>query len=114
MGQRWLDYDNLCRYRPDLIMVHILGRSDGKPAVDYTVNSEVGLPFITGPVDSDRPVNHVLPAWDLLTGQHAAHRRARRRAASATAPGRGRRSPCRWPTSPSPRWPTSASWPTWS
>lgn len=72
VGQRWLDYDNLCRYRPDLIMVHILGRSDGKPAVDYTVNSEVGLPFITGPVDSDRPVNHVLPAWDLLTGQHGA------------------------------------------
>jgi 2-methylfumaryl-CoA isomerase len=72
VGQRWLDYDNLCRHRPDLIMVHILGRSDGKPAVDYTVNSEVGLPFITGPVDSDRPVNHVLPAWDLLTGQHAA------------------------------------------
>src|SRR3954451_23194623 len=72
VGQRWLDYDTLTARRPDLIEVHILGRSDGKPAVDYTVNSEVGLPFITGPVDSDRPVNHVLPAWDLLTGLHAA------------------------------------------
>ena len=59
-------------HRPDLIEVHITGRSDGKPAVDYTINSEVGLPLITGPVDLDRPVNHVLPAWDLLTGLHAA------------------------------------------
>jgi 2-methylfumaryl-CoA isomerase len=40
--------------------------------VDYTVNCEVGLPWITGPADSSLPVNHVLPAWDLLTGLHAA------------------------------------------
>jgi 2-methylfumaryl-CoA isomerase len=40
--------------------------------VDYTVNCEVGLPLMTGPIDSDRPVNHVLPAWDLLTGAYAA------------------------------------------
>ena len=66
VGQRWLDYEALRAERPDLIMVHILGRSDGKPAVDYVINSEVGLPLITGPVDLDRPVNHVLPAWDLL------------------------------------------------
>jgi 2-methylfumaryl-CoA isomerase len=72
VGQRWLDYDTLRQRREDLIQVHIEGRRDGKPAVDYTVNCEVGLPFITGPVDFDRPVNHVLPAWDLLTGLHAA------------------------------------------
>lgn len=72
VGQRWLDYESLTRWRSDLIEVHITGRSDGKPAVDYTVNCEVGLPLITGPADYEVPVNHVLPAWDLLTGQHAA------------------------------------------
>jgi 2-methylfumaryl-CoA isomerase len=72
VGQRWLDYETIKDCRADLIEIHITGRGDGKPAVDYTVNSEVGLPLITGPVDVDRPVNHVLPAWDLLTGLHSA------------------------------------------
>jgi 2-methylfumaryl-CoA isomerase len=72
VGQPWLSYEAMRRHRDDLIEVHIAGRSDGKPAVDYTVNCEVGLPLMTGPVDVDRPVNHVLPAWDLLTGLHAA------------------------------------------
>jgi 2-methylfumaryl-CoA isomerase len=72
VGQKWLEYEALSRQRPDLIMIHIAGRVDGKPAVDYTVNAEVGLPWITGPPDSTAPVNHVLPAWDLLTGLHAA------------------------------------------
>jgi 2-methylfumaryl-CoA isomerase len=35
------------------------------------VNSAVGIPDITGFPGSDRPVNHVLPAWDLLTGAYA-------------------------------------------
>ena len=72
VGQGWLSYDTLRARRSDLIQVHIAGRRDSKPAVDYTVNCEVGLPFVTGPLDFDRPVNHVLPAWDLLTGMHAA------------------------------------------
>ena len=72
VAQPWLAYDQLAAARPDLIVVHVTGRPDGKPAVDYTVNCEVGLPLITGPADVDRPVNHVLPAWDLLTGLHAA------------------------------------------
>jgi 2-methylfumaryl-CoA isomerase len=72
VGQGWLSYQELRRHRADLIQVHIGGRPDGKPAVDYTVNCEVGLPWITGPVDSSLPVNHVLPAWDLLAGLHAA------------------------------------------
>jgi 2-methylfumaryl-CoA isomerase len=72
VGQPWLSYDQLVDVRPDLIMVHIAGRADGRPAVDYTVNCEVGLPYLTGPADFQRPVNHVLPAWDLLTGLHAA------------------------------------------
>ncbi|MFJ2633213.1 MULTISPECIES: CoA transferase [unclassified Streptomyces] len=72
VGQSWLDYQELRRVRPDVIVAHIGGRGDGRPAVDYTINSEVGLPWLTGPVDSSLPVNHVLPAWDLLTGLHVA------------------------------------------
>jgi 2-methylfumaryl-CoA isomerase len=72
VGQPWLGYEAMRAHREDLILVHIGGRQDGKPAVDYTINCEVGLPLITGPLDFDRPVNHVLPAWDLLTGLHAA------------------------------------------
>src|SRR5690606_36647800 len=41
-------------------------------AVDYTVNPKVGLPLITGPAGGSEPVNHVLPAWDLVTRQMAA------------------------------------------
>lgn len=71
-GLPWLDYETLTVHRPDLIKVSITGLSDGSPAVDYTVNCEVGLPLLTGPADSGQPTNHVLPAWDLLAGLHAA------------------------------------------
>lgn len=71
-GVPWLDYETLTAHRPDLIKVSITGLSDGSPAVDYTVNCEVGLPLLTGPADSGQPTNHVLPAWDLLAGLHAA------------------------------------------
>jgi 2-methylfumaryl-CoA isomerase len=72
VGQDWMSFERMSAWREDLIMVHIEGRHDGRPAVDYTVNCEVGLPLMTGPADFARPVNHVLPAWDLLTGLHAA------------------------------------------
>lgn len=72
VGQEWLSYDSLARLREDVIVVHIVGTADGAPAVDYTVNCEVGLPDITGPAELDTPVNHVLPAWDLLAGLNAA------------------------------------------
>jgi 2-methylfumaryl-CoA isomerase len=61
----------LTERRADLIQVHIQGHADGRPAVDYTVNPEVGVPDITGPPGMAEPVNHVLPAWDLLTGMTA-------------------------------------------
>lgn len=67
-----LRYEEMARYREDLIMAEIRGHPDGRPAVDYTVNCEVGLPWLTGPVGHRGPVNHVLPAWDLLTGLHTA------------------------------------------
>jgi 2-methylfumaryl-CoA isomerase len=68
----FLSYAALQALRPDLICVRVMGWADGAPAVDYTVNAAVGLPLMTGPVHDLRPVNHVLPAWDLLTGAYAA------------------------------------------
>ncbi len=70
-AQGWLDYERLSARRDDLIMVNITGNADGTSEVDYTVNCATGLPFVTGHPDDPRPVNHVLPAWDLLTGQSA-------------------------------------------
>lgn len=64
----WNSYERLSKARPDLIMVVISGTPDGSPAVDYTVNAAVGFPWITGPEGHDGPVNHVLPAWDAMTG----------------------------------------------
>ena len=52
-----------------LITVRITGTHDGRTALDYTVNAAVGYPFLTG--EGPGPVNHVLPAWDLLTGAYA-------------------------------------------
>jgi 2-methylfumaryl-CoA isomerase len=68
----WNSYDELKALRGDLIMVAITGNRDGTAAVDYTVNAALGFPFITGPEGSEGPVNHVLPAWDAMTGFLAA------------------------------------------
>jgi 2-methylfumaryl-CoA isomerase len=65
-------YEALRTRREDLIQLTIQGRRGGGAAVDYTVNPAVGLPFLTGPAAGSDPVNHVLPAWDLITGQLAA------------------------------------------
>ena len=53
-------------------MVQITGHRDGSTALDYTVNSAVGFPMVTGPARRDAPVNHVFPAWDVITGLTAA------------------------------------------
>lgn len=68
----FLSHANLAACRPDIITARIMGWADGKPALDYTVNAAVGVPAMTGPVGDDRPVNAVLPAWDLLGGSWAA------------------------------------------
>jgi 2-methylfumaryl-CoA isomerase len=68
----WLDYETLRRSREDLIMINLVGRRDGGSEVDYTVNPQTGLPFVTGPTTFPRPVNHLLPAWDCIAGQMAA------------------------------------------
>ncbi len=68
----FLSHTNLAARRADIITARIMGWADGKPALDYTVNAAVGVPAMTGPVGDTRPVNAVLPAWDLLGGTWAA------------------------------------------
>ncbi|RZI71391.1 MAG: 2-methylfumaryl-CoA isomerase [Variovorax sp.] len=71
----WLDHDKLRERRADLIQLTVQGDRHGGSAVDYTINSRVGIPYITGDergAATREAVNHVLPAWDLITGQMAA------------------------------------------
>ncbi len=65
----WLAYERLAAHRADLVMVNLLGRRDGGSEVDYTVNPQLGFPALTGPTTCRDPSNHVLPAWDLISGQ---------------------------------------------
>jgi 2-methylfumaryl-CoA isomerase len=69
-AEGFLGHESLATGRPDLVTVRIMGWSDGAPALDYTVNNAVGYPMLTG--EGPEPVNHVLPAWDLLSGAYAA------------------------------------------
>lgn len=66
----FLAHEVLAAERRDLITVRVMGWADGSPALDYTVNNSVGYPMLTG--TGPEPVNHVLPAWDLLSGAYAA------------------------------------------
>jgi 2-methylfumaryl-CoA isomerase len=68
----WLDFTTLTSRRLDLIMVNVVGNPDGSSAVDYTVNPAAGFPSTTGPDTLSMPVNHLLPAWDAITGTLAA------------------------------------------
>src|SRR6266436_5415346 len=65
---RWPLHRGRSLYWAGLIMLVITGSRDGGTAVDYTVNAALGFPFVTGPEGTDGPVNHVLPAWDAMTG----------------------------------------------
>ncbi|RJT25097.1 carnitine dehydratase [Chakrabartia godavariana] len=69
-AEGFLSHAKLAEGRADLVTVRIMGWADGAPALDYTVNNAVGYPMMTGP--GPEPVNHVLPAWDLLSGAYAA------------------------------------------
>lgn len=68
----FLAHGRLAARRPDMVSVRIMGWPDGSVALDYTANAAVGYPALTGPEDDPAPVNHVLPAWDLLAGAYAA------------------------------------------
>lgn len=63
---KWMGYDVLKQGREDLIVLRLMGNTDGGAAIDYTVNCASGFPLITG--RGGEPVNHVLPAWDIATG----------------------------------------------
>ena len=67
----WLGYERLKALRDDLIYVNVMGDRHGGSAVDYTVNCAVGFTHSTGAEGSIEPVNHLLPAWDNITGQMA-------------------------------------------
>lgn len=66
----WLSQKVLEERRADAISVAVKGSPDSSPAVDYTINCAVGYPHLTGP--DTTPINHVLPAWDVGCGLHAA------------------------------------------
>ncbi|HUO11537.1 MAG TPA: CoA transferase, partial [Caulobacteraceae bacterium] len=68
----FLSYERLKALREDIICVRVMGWADGRPALDYTVNAAVGVPWMTGFADDPRPVNHTFPAWDFITGAYAA------------------------------------------
>ncbi len=69
-AEGFLSHAKLSEGRADLVTVRVMGWADGAPALDYTVNNAVGYPLLTGA--GPEPVNHVLPAWDLLSGAYAA------------------------------------------
>ena len=69
----FLAHERLAQHRADLVTIRVTGWGDGGAAMDYTINASVGIPLMTGPSNlGSAPVNHVLPAWDLLTGAYAA------------------------------------------
>ena len=70
----FLSHARLVEARADMITVRVTGWGDGAAAMDYTVNAGIGVPLMTGPASmGEVPINHMLPAWDLLTGAQAAY-----------------------------------------
>ncbi|CAN7218909.1 CoA transferase [Pseudorhodoferax sp. LjRoot39] len=72
IGTPWLAHEVLAQRRADVISCTIQGNADGSTAVDYTVNCATGYPYSTGGGSAERPVNHVMPAWDVACAYQAA------------------------------------------
>lgn len=72
IGTPWLAHAVLAAKRADMISCTIQGNADGSTAVDYTVNCATGYPYSTGGGSAERPVNHVMPAWDVACAYQAA------------------------------------------
>jgi 2-methylfumaryl-CoA isomerase len=72
IGTPWLAHEVLAGRRADVITCTIQGNPDGSTALDYTVNCGTGYPAITGGGSLHKPVNHVLPAWDIACAYQAA------------------------------------------
>ncbi|MFT5711478.1 MAG: 2-methylfumaryl-CoA isomerase [Halioglobus sp.] len=68
----WLADDVLRAHREDLIYLNLTGDRHGGSALDYTVNSKIGFPHLTGRSGNGEPINSPLPAWDVIAGQHIA------------------------------------------
>lgn len=72
----WLADEKLRARREDLIYLNLVGDRHGGSALDYTVNSKVGIPYLAGEGASDssekRPINSPFPAWDVIAGQQIA------------------------------------------
>ena len=68
----WLAHGVLSEARTDVISCTIEGNHDGTSAVDHTVNCATGYPIITADGTRERPVNHALPAWDVICANQAA------------------------------------------
>lgn len=72
IGTPWLAHEVLAARRKDVITCTIQGNPDGSTALDYTVHCATGYPAITGGGTLQRPVNQVLPAWDIGCAYQAA------------------------------------------
>ncbi len=72
IGTPWLAHEVLAARRVDLISCTVQGNGDGSTAVDYTVHCATGYPAVTGGATPERPVNQVMPAWDIACAYHAA------------------------------------------
>jgi 2-methylfumaryl-CoA isomerase len=72
IGTPWLAHEVLAARRADVITCTIQGNPDGSTALDYTVHCATGYPAITGAGSLQRPVNQVLPAWDIACAWQAA------------------------------------------
>lgn len=68
----WLSDESLRERRKDLIYLNLRGDRHGGTALDYTVNSKVGLPLLTGKPGNKVPINNPFPAWDVIAGQQIA------------------------------------------
>ncbi len=69
----WLADENLRAAREDLIYLNLVGDRHGGSALDYTVNSKVGIPFLAGHNEPNKqPINSPFPAWDVIAGQQIA------------------------------------------
>jgi 2-methylfumaryl-CoA isomerase len=69
----WLADEKLRVLREDLIYLNLVGDRHGGSALDYTVNSKVGIPFLAGFEEPNKqPINSPFPAWDVIAGQQIA------------------------------------------
>lgn len=79
----WLADERLRAARKDLIYLNLVGDRHGGSALDYTVNSKVGIPYLAGEKEGEftdkpgsqesrNPINSPFPAWDVIAGQQIA------------------------------------------